>query len=201
MDDPVDVPSRVQADVRGHGREEHMLGGSDLQHGNSLSLEVTDRTNAVCPKELEAADMEASEDHDRIPGLHANDARRREVVVDVSLARRERFGDSERARLLDVLDVGESLSLQQLAGDVLRGLTHAGDLDQPECRRLRRRLGSDRFGSESVEPRHARQGHPTHELAPAQALSVAHEDLLPKHETRSHREWTLILPQSPHPAA
>ena len=172
-----------------------MLGGSNLQHGNSLSLEITDRTNAVCPKELEAADMEASEDHDRIPGLHANDARRREMVVDVGLTRCERFGDSERACLLDVLDVGESLSLQELAGDVLRGLTHAGDLDQPEGRRLGWRLGSDRFGSQSVEPRHAREGQPTHELAPAQALSVAHENLLPKHETRWHREWASILPQ------
>src|SRR5437764_13389810 len=108
-----------------------MLGGSNLQHGNSLSLEITDRTNAVCPKELEAADMEASEDHDRIPGLSANDALRREMVVDVGLARCERFGDSERACLLDVLDAGESHSLQELAGEDLRVRTHPADRDRP----------------------------------------------------------------------
>src|SRR5947208_16278798 len=106
-----------------------MLGGSNLQHGNSLSLEITDRTNAVCPKELEAADMEASEDHDRIPGLHANDARRREMVVDVGLARCDRFGVSERACCLDVLDVGDYFILQDLVGDVLRGMNHAWDSD------------------------------------------------------------------------
>jgi hypothetical protein len=45
----------------------------------------------------------------------------------------------------DVLDVGESLSAQEIFSDVLRRLTHPTGLDESDPRRLRRRLGSGRL--------------------------------------------------------
>jgi len=40
------------------------------------------------------------------------------------------------------LHVGESFAAQKFFGHVLGSPTDAGDLDQPDFRRLRRRLGS-----------------------------------------------------------
>jgi hypothetical protein len=64
---PVDVFSWVQAHVRHHAGEEHVLAGSQFLQGNGLAPEVANRTDALRPEQLEAARVDPREKDDRSP--------------------------------------------------------------------------------------------------------------------------------------
>src|SRR5205823_8255331 len=81
-------------------------------------------------------------------------------------ARGEGFRD-DTPRELGVLHVGEAFVSEQRVGNVLGRPADAGALDQPESRRLGRRLGGGRVGAQSQTPRGPRHGDLSKELSPA----------------------------------
>jgi hypothetical protein len=123
-----------------------VLGAAELGHGDGFPLQVADGTDPLRPKQLEAPDVDACEQNERVPRLHAQEKRPAEHLGDVNLT-----GDKSRhlfgvCLLLDVLHLGESLSQQEFFSDILGGHTEAGIPDQSEPRRLGWRLGGHPSG-------------------------------------------------------
>ncbi len=106
--------------------------------------------------------MDSRQDDDGVPRLQAEEERRGEMQAEVGFAGGEGRRDVGGPLLLDVLHLGEPLAAQQLFGHILGGLTDAGNLDQPEPRRLRRRLRGDRPGvhSQGAPPSPPASTHP-----------------------------------------
>jgi hypothetical protein len=118
------------------------MGGSQLGDGDRLALEVADRADALGPEELVAADVDPGQENDRRAGIHLHDEGRDERHADVDLAVGEGLVDRGRSEL-DVLHVAEPLGAQQLLGHVLGRDTDAGNLREPDPRRLGGGLGPD----------------------------------------------------------
>src|SRR6516165_4881609 len=97
-------------------------------------------TDTFGSEHLKAAGMEPREEYDRVPRFQTHDGRTREMVADIRLAGGQAFADPTGARLLDVLNVGESFAAQEFLRDILGCLTDAWNLDQSNPRRLGRRL-------------------------------------------------------------
>jgi hypothetical protein len=106
-----------------------------------LALEVADPRDPLAAEHFEAAHVDARQEHDWIALIDPDDVRRDEVQAHVRLARGQTDGDRPATHVLEMRDLGEALGPQQLVGDVLRGPAEARGLEQPQARRLRRRLG------------------------------------------------------------
>src|SRR5262249_57478487 len=83
----IDVAARIEAYIGRHTSEEHMRRRPQRRDRNSLSLEIPQSANLFGPEQLEAADVQAPQENDRITRFDANDGRRRELAVDVYSAR------------------------------------------------------------------------------------------------------------------
>ena len=86
--------------------------------------------------------MHPCKDDERVARIDADDERPGEACGNVDLAGGQRLLHREASRDLDVLHIGESLAMQELFGDVLRGNTDVGVVEHPERRGLGRRLRS-----------------------------------------------------------
>ena len=63
-----------------------MLGAAQVvEEGDGLPLEVPDRTHPLTPEQLEAANVDPGEDHERVSGVHAGDQGTGEVQGDIDL--------------------------------------------------------------------------------------------------------------------
>jgi hypothetical protein len=142
----VDILMGVQAHVGRHAGEEDVLGAPQLDHRHGLALEVSDRADTVGPEQLEATDVDAGENDERIAGIDPDDDGTAVVHADVSLTCRQCHHARAPTCLPDILDVGEALPTQELVGDVLRRPADARDLDEANPAGLGWRLGSDRPG-------------------------------------------------------
>ena len=125
-----------QAHICHHAGEEHVSGGIQRGHGDGLSLQVADGADLMCPEQFEAAEVEPRQEDDGVPRLQPEEGRRREESIEVCFTRGEGFLDAFGPLLLEVVHLGEPFAAQQFFGHVLGGLTDAGDLDQPDPRRL-----------------------------------------------------------------
>jgi len=188
MRHPVDILVRVEADVHQYARQEDVLAGAERLDTDGLSFEVAHRADALCPKQHKAADVDARQQDDGVSGVHLDEQRGHEIEADVGLPGGEGLRGLDASGGLKVLDVGEPLAVQEILRYVLRGDADAGDLDQFDLRRLRRRLRSDGVGARSDKPRRHRHRQPTHELPSAPALRTSgapgnlhfsHDPLLP----------------------
>src|SRR5215472_3070471 len=88
--DPIDLRAGIETDVGHHAGEKDMLRRSELEHGDGLSLQVTDRTDALGAEQLEAAGVQPREDDDRVARFNPDDRRPGKLIVDVGLAGGER---------------------------------------------------------------------------------------------------------------
>jgi hypothetical protein len=118
----------VHAYIGQHAGEIDVLHRSQLEYGDGFSLQIMDGTNAVGTEELKAADVETGKYDDRIPCLYPGNEGSYEEVVDVGLARSQGLLYPRGSLFFDVLDIGESLGLEQFFGYILWGLTDAWDL-------------------------------------------------------------------------
>ena len=180
MRDDVEVLAGVQAHIRHHAGEKDIPGGIQCGHGDGLSLQVADGADLVRPEQFEAADMESREDDDGVSRLQPEEERRGEVPIEVGFAGGEGRLDAVGPRFLEVVHLGEPFAAQQGFGHILRGLTDARNLDEPDPRRLGRRLRSNRPGVQAEEPCRPCQGQPAQEASPGPAFSLlgTHRDLL-----------------------
>jgi hypothetical protein len=145
MRDPGDVLAGVQSHIRGHAREEEVVRRAQGGYRNGFSFQVADRPHVVRPEDLVAADMDPSQEDDRLSRVHLDDERCHEGDGEIKLA----GGQSliELVHLdLDVLHLSESLAKQQFFGHVLGGYTDPDDLGQPDLRPLGRYLGGNSSG-------------------------------------------------------
>jgi hypothetical protein len=94
------------------------------------------------------------------------------VPIEVGFAGGEGRLDIGGPRFLEVVYLGEPFAAQQCFGYILRGLTDARNLDQPDPRRLWRRLRSNRPGVQAEEPGGPGQGQSAQEASPCPASSM-----------------------------
>jgi hypothetical protein len=177
VDDPGDVLLGIETHMRSDDGDERVALVSRPGNRNRLALEITRRADPLAHEQLGAADVHPGQEHDGVSGVHPQDHRRSEHRADVDLAPRQRLG--VRAEVaLEIRDLGEAFRPEQLLRDVDGRLADRRPVGQANPRRLRRRLGIDRVGSEPEHSRRARKRQPTNELPPGPALaSITHGDL------------------------
>src|SRR5215813_5392591 len=64
---PADVSTRIETHVGYDTRQKHVLGGTFAEHSNPFALEIAECPDACPPEYLEAAELDATEHHDRVP--------------------------------------------------------------------------------------------------------------------------------------
>ena len=99
---------------------------AERRDADRLALQVADRADAVGAEQLEAADVDAAEEHDRVAGVELDDERRDERHADVDLAGREGWVRGRRS-IWTYCDLGEPLGREQIVGQVLRSDADAGE--------------------------------------------------------------------------
>jgi len=85
----------------------------------------------VSRKQFEAADMDASQHSDRLPGVDPGSKQHRKIQSEIDLVLRNRGRDIVRGRI-HIADFGEAFGAQQLLGDLKRRLADRkilGDAD------------------------------------------------------------------------
>jgi hypothetical protein len=139
--------------------------------------------------------MAPGQDEDRRPRVDEEELIREERQDEVEFAGRH---GPHRVDLyvalggLHVVHLGKAFRLQEFFGrDVLWGDTGAGDGDQPESGRLRRRLRSHWPGRQAKQPRRPGQGQPAQEAAPRPAFHRlnTHGDLLSCADAMPEGAW------------
>jgi len=139
VDGPDDVRFGIETDVSGHGRDQYVSCIPRARDRERLAFQVSDGPHALAREDLDAADVDAGQENDRVAGIDTKAHRGTEQHSDVGLARCERVllpADT----LLDVLDVSEPLALEELLGHVLWRLAERRPIEQPDPLRLRWRL-------------------------------------------------------------
>jgi len=119
---------------------------SEVIDANPLATKIRDAADAVVCDQFETPGVYSGQHLDWHTRLDRRDLRRREVIIEIDLAApnpRPRFLAALR---LHVADIGETLGMQQLFGDVRRRMAGCIDvLRQTDRGRLRGRLGVERF--------------------------------------------------------
>ena len=142
---PVDVPPGIESDRGRDAGEKDVRRRSERQHGRGLSLQVADGPDLFGNDQLEAADMDPRQKHDRRTHVHRDGQRRREVHRKVDRAGAERLRARYATRsdrsLSNVLDLGEAFGAQQLFRNILRRETHRPNLAEAKAGGFRRWLG------------------------------------------------------------
>jgi hypothetical protein len=114
-----------------------------------LTLEIANRANVFRAEQLKAANVEACQEDHEITRVLADDARCRELAVDVDRARgqgdRRLFACSGSAA--DVLDIGKTFAAKKLFRHELGRDTDSGPVEQPDPSRFQRRLFAERIRS------------------------------------------------------
>jgi hypothetical protein len=172
MHDEVEVLVEVQADIRHHAGEKDVSTGIQRRHGDGLAPQVADGADCVRPEQFEAANVEPRQDDDRVSRLQAEEQRRREVPIEVGFARGQRRLNIGGPRFLEVVYLGEAFAAQQFFGHILRGLTDARDLHQPDARRFGRWLRRHPPGVQAEQPSGPRKRHPAEKSPSAELSSV-----------------------------
>jgi hypothetical protein len=140
MRDDVEIFAGVEAHIRQHGGEKDVPAGIQRGHGDGLALQIADGADLVRPEQLEAADVESREDDEGVPCFQAEEERRGEVPIEVGFAGGEGRLDIGGPRFWEVVYLGEPFAAQQFFGYIGGSLTDARNPDEPDPRRLRRRL-------------------------------------------------------------
>jgi hypothetical protein len=123
---------------------------SEVWHGDPLVFQVASRLHAVRPEQFVTADMDSSQQDNRVSRLHLYDEGRHERHADIDVARGE--GLVGREPQLHILHFGETPAPEEFFGHVLRGHADTGDLREPDPRRLGRRFRGHWPGRHAQEP-------------------------------------------------
>jgi hypothetical protein len=106
---PVNVLARVHADVGRHAGQKDVLGAAQtIVDVDGLPLQIPDGAHPFAPEQLEAANMDPGEDHERVSGVHAGDQGTGEVHTNIDLPGHHIL-DGQIILCRDVLYIGESL--------------------------------------------------------------------------------------------
>src|SRR5215470_5483403 len=175
---PTDVFHGIDADEGQDDREEQVLGGSDLPHGNGFVLEISDSTDALAGEQFEAPHVLTGENYDRVGLLDLENQVRDELQVEISLAGTHGL-QSPRGQILrvfvHVLHVRKSLGTQQFLRQVLGRLACTSCPLQPDSRRFQRRLSAESPRRGSEERHGSRDAQVADECTSAQAwTSITH---------------------------
>lgn len=108
MDNEIDIPLGINADVGRHGGNEDMVCRSQFGDSHHLSLEIANRPYALGPEQLKTSRVHPAEQHQRQACVQLNDIRRNERHADVDRAGSEAPVNIDRK--LDVLNVGETFA-------------------------------------------------------------------------------------------
>jgi hypothetical protein len=182
---PADVPARIEPYVSRHAGQKHVLGRSLPEHGHPFVLEIADGPDVRPPEHLEAADVDAAEQHDGIPGVDPGQVDARELHHHVRAAGGDEPG-AEAVGRFDVLHLADPVGPEQLLGQVLRCDADRGIVDEPEACCLEWRLGGDGPGTQAQESRRPRECHPLQEPPPTERPS-----LLDTHGNLPFRCWSV----------
>src|SRR5262249_52066194 len=181
---PADVPARIETHLGHDRRQKYVLGGAFAEHGDPLALEIAECPDARSPEYLEAAELDATEHHNRIPRVEPGHVDPCELHHHVRAAR----GDQPRAQAvgrLDVLHLTEPVSPEQYPSQRRRWDADRGIVDEPNACCLGWRFGSGQLGLEPQEP-----------CSPGQRQSA--QKLPPTHASRSLLTHGNLLRQSGH---
>src|SRR5262245_29063963 len=126
MRDPIDILLRVQTCVRRNDGEEDVVGTAELGYRHGFPFQVTHRSDLVRTEQLEAAYVDPAQQGDRNALVNLQNEGRDEGHADVDFAGGDDLVDF-RCGYLEVLDISEPLTLQELFGDVLGRDTDTGD--------------------------------------------------------------------------
>jgi hypothetical protein len=98
-----------------------VCGESQPTHGDALPLQVPDCADPLGSEQLEAADVHAAQDRDRVTRVYMHDQHRGEVVADVSRAGGQTFVEPAGLLVGDIVHLGEALGSEELFRHVLGG--------------------------------------------------------------------------------
>ena len=129
-----------------------MLARGEFEHPDRLALQVANRADPLGPEEFEAPGVAACKDDHGVTSIDLHEEPRVEVHVHTGFPGRQRCLDPFDPGLLDVLKVREALGPEERFGHELGRLADGGGLNEPEPRRLRRRLCGDRPGVHAKKP-------------------------------------------------
>ena len=122
-----------------------MVRGAQGGHRDGFPFQVADRPHAIRPENLVAADMDPSQEDDRLSRIHLDDERCHEGDGEIKLAGGQRLIEVVHLDW-DVLHLREPLATQQFFGHILGGNTNPDGLGQPDLRPLGRDLGGNASG-------------------------------------------------------
>jgi len=89
---PRDVPVGIEPDLGDDAGDEGVLRGIQLGDGDRLAFQVAERPHPLAPEQLEAPDVHAAQEDDRLSRVEGDDQRRGEVHGDVDLTGAHRLG-------------------------------------------------------------------------------------------------------------
>src|SRR5262249_39950343 len=89
---PRNVAVGVEAHIRRHTREKHVLRAAQLGYGHGLPFEVGDRADTVGADQFEAADVRSGKNDDRIAGIDPQHEWSGELQGDVQVTGGQRRG-------------------------------------------------------------------------------------------------------------
>ena len=93
---PADVPLRVEPDLGGDQGQQDMRGRTQSLDADALPFQIGEGANAVAGKQFQAADMEAGQQRDRLPGIDRLDEVRRVIHVEINRAARDGLRQASR---------------------------------------------------------------------------------------------------------
>ncbi len=120
-----------------------MIRAAHLTNPNRLPFQVADGSDPLGPEQLEATNMNATENDERLPRVDGDEQWPREVPGDIDLAGHDGLG-KQFSSYLDVLDLGETLGREEFLSQVHRGAADGDAPRQPDLRDLGRRLRGGR---------------------------------------------------------
>jgi hypothetical protein len=110
MRDPIDVLLRVQTRVRRDDGEEDVVGTAELGYRHGFPLQVTHRSDLVRAEQLEAANVDSTQQDNRNALVDLQNERRDEGHADIDFAGGDGLVDF-RCGYFEVLDIIEPLAL------------------------------------------------------------------------------------------
>jgi hypothetical protein len=142
--DPMDVAVGVETDMRRHGGQEDVLVRAQARHADALAFQIRDAADALVAEQFKAADVDASQERDRIAGGGCYDQRCHKVRGEIDDAARDCLRSGGTLQQVDIANIGKTLGAEQLVGDVLRGDADAGGLGKADSRGFEGSLGGQR---------------------------------------------------------
>src|SRR5262249_38755423 len=111
----IDLAFRADTHMGSHAGDETMVRGPQRRKADRLTLEIANRVDAFGSKQLEAADMNAAQQHERRRQIQLDDVLRNKPYAEINAVGPYR-AMVQVQRDIHVADIGEPLDPQQLLG-------------------------------------------------------------------------------------